>query len=470
MLPGDAWIEQDVEILIPAALENQITGETVRKIKPSVKVIAEGANGPTTPEADKVIQERGIFVIPDFLANAGGVTCSYFEQVQCNMNYFWEQDEVLGKLDLKMTAAFHAVAELAKKRKLYMRDAAYVIAVVPRGQGLQGPRLGLIPSLPGGAPSGAPPGPLPRWSRKDPEGPMSEGRSDVSPFDRAFFSADGRVSRIGSGSLGGKASGLLLARDAAAQRLLPGSIPGASVVVPSLAVVATGVFEAFVERNCLEEVALSGEPDEAIARAFLHGDVPAEIVGDLRALVGEVKVPLAVTLLEPPRGRAGAPLRRCLRDEDDPERLPFAGRALSASRGGDQARLGVDVLPGGEELPRVGRRGRARREDGRRPPGGRRPAAWREVLPGPLGCRAFLGLLPRRGAPGPRTASSSSRWASGRRSWTATRPGSTPRPTRRRLLPTGASPSSSERPRPRSGRSGSASRPPGTRCTRPSTS
>jgi glutamate dehydrogenase (NAD(P)+) len=129
VLPGDAWLEQDVEILIPAALENQITGETARKIKPSVKVIAEGANGPTTPEADKVIQERGIFVIPDFLANAGGVTCSYFEQVQCNMNYFWEQDEVLGKLDLKMTAAFHAVAELARKRKLYMRDAAYVIAV-----------------------------------------------------------------------------------------------------------------------------------------------------------------------------------------------------------------------------------------------------------------------------------------------------------------------------------------------------
>ncbi|MFN7987213.1 MAG: Glu/Leu/Phe/Val dehydrogenase [Thermoanaerobaculia bacterium] len=129
VLPGEAWIEQDVDILIPAALENQITGETARKMKDRVKVIAEGANGPTTPEADKVIQERGIFVIPDFLANAGGVTCSYFEQVQCNMNYFWEQDEVLGKLDLKMTAAFHAVADLAKKRKLYMRDAAYVIAV-----------------------------------------------------------------------------------------------------------------------------------------------------------------------------------------------------------------------------------------------------------------------------------------------------------------------------------------------------
>ena len=110
-------------------LENQVTGETSRKIKERVRVIAEGANGPTTPEADKVIQERGIFVIPDFLANAGGVTCSYFEQVQSNMNYFWELDEVLGKLDVKMTSAFHAVADLAGKQKLSMRDAAYVIAV-----------------------------------------------------------------------------------------------------------------------------------------------------------------------------------------------------------------------------------------------------------------------------------------------------------------------------------------------------
>lgn len=129
VLLGDAWIEQDVDILIPSALENQVTGETSRKIRDRVKVIAEGANGPTTPEADKVIRERGIFLLPDFLANAGGVTCSYFEQVQSNMNYFWEQDEVLGKLDVKMTSAFHAVADLAKKQKLYMRDAAYVIAV-----------------------------------------------------------------------------------------------------------------------------------------------------------------------------------------------------------------------------------------------------------------------------------------------------------------------------------------------------
>ncbi|MCX6159812.1 MAG: Glu/Leu/Phe/Val dehydrogenase [Ignavibacteriae bacterium] len=129
VLPGDAWIEQDVDILLPCALENQVTEETAKKIKPSVKVIAEGANGPTTPEADKIIQEKNIFLIPDFLANAGGVTCSYFEQVQSNMNYFWEKDEVLGKLDVKMTSAFLAVSELARKNKLYMRDAAYVISI-----------------------------------------------------------------------------------------------------------------------------------------------------------------------------------------------------------------------------------------------------------------------------------------------------------------------------------------------------
>ncbi|MCF8259159.1 MAG: Glu/Leu/Phe/Val dehydrogenase [Melioribacteraceae bacterium] len=129
VLDGDAWIEQDVEILLPAALENQIREDNVDKISAKVKIIAEGANGPTTPAADKVIQERGIFLIPDFLANAGGVTCSYFEQVQSNMNYFWEKDEVLGKLDVKMTAAFQAVNDLAKKRNMYMRDAAYVISI-----------------------------------------------------------------------------------------------------------------------------------------------------------------------------------------------------------------------------------------------------------------------------------------------------------------------------------------------------
>lgn len=129
MLPGEAWLEQDVDILVPAALENQITAENVGKISDQVKIIAEGANGPTTPEADKVLDEKEIFIIPDFLANAGGVTCSYFEQVQSNMNYFWTKDEVLGKLDVKMTAAFIAVHDFSKSNNLNMRDAAYVISV-----------------------------------------------------------------------------------------------------------------------------------------------------------------------------------------------------------------------------------------------------------------------------------------------------------------------------------------------------
>lgn len=129
VLPGEAWIEEPVDVLIPCAMENQINAETVTKINPSVKMIVEGANGPTSLEADEVIKERGIFLVPDFLANAGGVTCSYFEQVQCNMNYFWPREEVLEKLDAKMTAAYKAVSKCAQEKKLYMRDAAYAIAI-----------------------------------------------------------------------------------------------------------------------------------------------------------------------------------------------------------------------------------------------------------------------------------------------------------------------------------------------------
>jgi glutamate dehydrogenase (NAD(P)+) len=129
VLPGDDWLKQDVDILIPAALENQISEENVNHISAKVKIIAEGANGPTTTEADAVFRERDVVVLPDFLVNAGGVTCSYFEQVQSNMNYYWPKDEVLSKLDVKMTAAYVAVSGVARKRKLYMRDAAYIIAI-----------------------------------------------------------------------------------------------------------------------------------------------------------------------------------------------------------------------------------------------------------------------------------------------------------------------------------------------------
>ena len=126
---GGDWIAQDVDILLPCALENQITAQNFGRISERVKLICEGANGPTTIECDEMIKKRKIYLIPDFLCNAGGVTCSYFEQVQCNMNYFWSKEEVLGKLDEKMTSAFHAVHKLSKEKGIYTRDAAYVIAI-----------------------------------------------------------------------------------------------------------------------------------------------------------------------------------------------------------------------------------------------------------------------------------------------------------------------------------------------------
>lgn len=129
LLDGSEWIAQDVDILLPCALENQITPETLEKVSDTVKIICEGANGPTTPDSDDIIKAKNIYLVPDFLCNAGGVTCSYFEQVQCNMNYFWPKEEVFEKLDFKMTTAFHAVHNLAQEKNLYMRDAAYMIAI-----------------------------------------------------------------------------------------------------------------------------------------------------------------------------------------------------------------------------------------------------------------------------------------------------------------------------------------------------
>ncbi len=126
---GGEWIKKDVDVLIPAALEGQINTETVALIGPRVKIVAEGANGPTTPEADEVLKSRNIFVIPDFLCNAGGVTVSYFEGVQNDMNYYWTKEEVLEKLDTKMTIAFQGVLDMSLNRKVFMRDAAYMVAI-----------------------------------------------------------------------------------------------------------------------------------------------------------------------------------------------------------------------------------------------------------------------------------------------------------------------------------------------------
>ncbi len=120
-------LELPVTVLFPAALENQITVENADRIQ--AKIVAELANGPTTPEADAILYDKGIYVIPDFLCNAGGVTVSYFEQVQNAYNFYWTVDEVMRRLDEKMTTAFHAVHEMAQKRRVHNRLAAYLVAV-----------------------------------------------------------------------------------------------------------------------------------------------------------------------------------------------------------------------------------------------------------------------------------------------------------------------------------------------------
>jgi glutamate dehydrogenase len=126
---GEKWVEKDCNVLIPAAIEGHVNGDTVKKISKNIKIVAEGANGPCTPEADEYFKQHNIFDIPDFLCNSGGVTCSYFESVQNDGNYYWTKQEVLDKLDLKMTQAFHGVLDMALKKKVYMRDAAYMVAI-----------------------------------------------------------------------------------------------------------------------------------------------------------------------------------------------------------------------------------------------------------------------------------------------------------------------------------------------------
>ncbi len=126
---GDAWITKEADVLMPGALSGQVNAENVSKISKRVRIVAEGANGPCTPEADEYFKKNNIFDIPDFLCNAGGVTCSYFEQVQNDMNFYWSKEEVLEKLDAKMTSAFHGVLDMSLKEKVYIRDAAYMVAI-----------------------------------------------------------------------------------------------------------------------------------------------------------------------------------------------------------------------------------------------------------------------------------------------------------------------------------------------------
>ena len=126
-LSNEELLELDVDVLVPAALENVITAENAGRVK--AKIVVELANGPTTPEADEILHKNGVYVIPDFLANAGGVVVSYFEGVQNAYNYYWDLEEVHRGLDRKMTAAFHAVHQMAQAKKVHNRLAAYLVAV-----------------------------------------------------------------------------------------------------------------------------------------------------------------------------------------------------------------------------------------------------------------------------------------------------------------------------------------------------
>jgi len=124
---NDELLEMEVTILCPSALENVITGKNASRVR--AKMVAELANGPTTSEADEELYHNGVFVIPDFLCNAGGVTVSYFEWVQCLSRYYWDEDEVRERLAGHMTAAFQAVLAESLKHKVNMRAAAYIVAV-----------------------------------------------------------------------------------------------------------------------------------------------------------------------------------------------------------------------------------------------------------------------------------------------------------------------------------------------------
>jgi len=126
-ISNEELLELDVPVLLPSALENVITGANAGRIQ--ARLVGELANGPTTPEADRILHKNGAYVIPDFLCNAGGVTVSYFEMVQNAYDYYWEEDMVHERLDKKMTAAFHAVHAAAQRHNVHNRLAAYVVAV-----------------------------------------------------------------------------------------------------------------------------------------------------------------------------------------------------------------------------------------------------------------------------------------------------------------------------------------------------
>ena len=126
-ITNEELLELECDILVPAAIENQITAENAHNIK--ANIVVEAANGPTTSEATKILTERGVLLVPDVLASAGGVTVSYFEWVQNNQGYYWTEEEVNEKLYKKMVEAFDNIYNVAMSRKIDMRLAAYMVGV-----------------------------------------------------------------------------------------------------------------------------------------------------------------------------------------------------------------------------------------------------------------------------------------------------------------------------------------------------